>query len=113
MGENVEFTQVELENAMYRAVQMGEDIVLAIRERGEAFERAEARYRTAKAEAMLRQREGTVAQQEARAIVDTEDLLFDRGIARALLESAKEAGRANREGQATLRSLNANLRDQV
>lgn len=113
MSMDQDFNQVDVEQAMWNAVSTAEEIVRAIRKRAEEAESSEARYRVAKAEAFLRQKDGTVAEREARAVLATEAELFDRGVKRALLKSVEAAARANREGQQTLRSLNTNLRDQV
>lgn len=112
-----EFTQVELEHAMWHATKVGEDIVRLIRERGDEFESAEATYRTAKATEMLRLFDGgekmTQAEREARVTLATEAHLFKRNLARSKLNAAKAAANANEAGQSTLRSLNANLRSHV
>lgn len=70
---------------------------------------AVTRYKVEHAKAHLRA-EGTVADREAHATVDTATELHDAEIAKALEKAAQEAGRNYRAQLDALRTIAANLR---
>lgn len=105
-------SQAEVEQELMRLSAMAEKALQELAKRARAAAEAEVKHKVARAQALLRA-EGTVAEREARADVETEQLFLERKMAEALLLSAQEAGRTYRAQLEAIRSVNANLRPLV
>lgn len=105
-------SQVEVEQELMRLSAMAEKALQELAKRARAAAEAEVKHKVARAKALLAA-EGTVAEREARADVETEQLFLERRMAEALLLSAQEAGRTYRAQLEAIRSVNANLRPLV
>lgn len=105
-------SQAEVEQELMRLSAMAEKALQELAKRARAAAEAEVKHKVARAQALLRA-EGTVAEREARADVETEQLFLERKMAEALLLSAQEAGRTYRAQLEAIRSVNANLRGLV
>jgi len=105
-------SQVEVEQELMRLSQMAEKALQELAKRARAAAEAEVAHKVARAKALLAA-EGTVAEREALADVQTERLFLQRRMAEALLLSAQEAGRTYRAQLEAIRSVNVNLRGLV
>lgn len=105
-------SQAEVEQELMRLSAMAEKALQELAKRARAAAEAEVKHKVARAKALLAA-EGTVAEREARADVETEALFLERKMAEALLLSAQEAGRTYRAQLEAIRSVNANLRPLV
>lgn len=100
----------DVEREIVRLCESAEEVTRDIARLAEEAARAEVRYRTDHARALLRADGRTVAAREATALVTVEQQLLDYRIVQARLTAAQETGRMLRARLDALRSINANLR---
>lgn len=106
------FSQVDIEQELYRLVQVLEDETSTYAILAQDDARKSARYKAEWAKAYLRA-EGAVRERESAADVVCRELLTEAKIAEALLKSKREKLTSTRSSIDALRTLSANVRVQV
>lgn len=103
-------SQVSVEREILRVAGLLDHQVGEIAKRARAAASAEVDHKLAHAKALLRQEGGTVAEREARALIECAETYALHKGADAVLLAAQEAGRSLRAQIDALRTLAANQR---
>lgn len=102
-------TPHEAEETMIRIAHKLEEQTDALAELLMAAAEADVTYRVAYAKAILRA-EGKVAEQEAKATLECEEILFRRKTTEAIADACRESVRSLRDQLSAAQSANANVR---